>query len=160
MKSEKRKEKREKLGALAAALLAVVLAGGLLSAQGAVTELAFESNADLLKTPADVYVGEVGGVGANSKGQIFVYTRTGHPYGTLGDNRTFYRGGSRLFQFDQSGKFVGELGQDVYGFNAAWGLRIDPQDNVWTIDQGANQVVKFDSEGRVDFKHFRWPVGI
>ena len=87
-----------------------------------------------LKTPNDIFVGEVGGVGANSKGQIFVYTRTGHPYATLGDNRTFSRGGSRLFQFDQNGKFVRELGQDVYGFNAAIGLRVDPQDNVWTID--------------------------
>ena len=28
-------------------------------------------------------------------------------------------------------------GQDVYGFNAAIGLRVDPQDNVWTIDVGA-----------------------
>jgi hypothetical protein len=88
-------------------------------------------------------------VGANSKGQLFVYTRTGHPFATLGDNRTFYRNGSRLFQFDASGKFVRELGQDVYGFNAAIGLRIDPQDNVWTVDAGANQVVKFDTNGQV-----------
>ena len=95
----------------------------------------------------DVFVGEVGGVAANSKGVIFVYTRTGHPYATLGDNRTFYRGGAKLFQFDPAGKFVRELGQDVYGFNAAFGLRVDPQDNVWTIDVGANQVVKFDSRG-------------
>jgi sugar lactone lactonase YvrE len=114
-----------------------------------VPDIAFDTNADLLKTPNDLYVGEVAGVGANSKGQIFVYTRTGHPYATLGDNRTFSRGGSRLFQFDPTGKFVRELGQDVYGFNAAIGLRVDPQDNVWTIDAAANQVVKFDPEGRV-----------
>ncbi len=104
---------------------------------------------DLLKTPKDIYVGEVAGVGANSKGQIFVYTRTGHPYATLGDNRTFSRGGSRLLEFDRMGQFVRELGQDVYGFNAAIGLRVDPQDNVWTIDAAANQVVKFDPEGRI-----------
>lgn len=131
---------------LAAALVAV---GGSLVAQAPVPEIAFDTNADVLKTPNDVYVGEVGGVGANSKGQIFVFTRTGQPYATLGTNRTFSRGGSRLFQFDQNGKFVRELGQDVYGFNAAIGLRIDPQDNVWTIDVAANQVVKFDTEGRV-----------
>ncbi len=130
---------------VAAAILAV---GGSLVAQSGVPEISFTTT-DLLKTPADVYVGEVSGVGANSKGLIFVYTRTGHPYATLGDNRTFYRGGSRLFQFDPSGKYVREFGQDVYGFNAAIGLRIDPQDNVWTIDEGANQVVKFDTEGRV-----------
>jgi hypothetical protein len=120
-----------------------------LAAQTAVPQLAFDTVADLLKTPNDIYVGEVAGVGANSKGQIYVYTRTGHPYATLGDNRTFSRGGSRLFQFDASGKFVRELGQDVYGFNAAIGLRVDPQDNVWTIDAAANQVVKFDPDGRI-----------
>jgi DNA-binding beta-propeller fold protein YncE len=127
----------------------VLALGGSLVAQTSVQELAFDTNADLLRTPFDIHVGEVSGVGANSKGQIFVYTRTGHPYATLGDNRTFYRGGSRLFQFDQNGKFVRELGQDVYGFNAAYGLRVDPQDNVWTIDIGANQVVKFDTDGRI-----------
>ena len=105
--------------------------------------------ADLPKTPPDLYVGEVGGVGANSKGLIFVYTRTGHPYATLGDNRTFSRGGSRLLVFDGNGKFLREWGQDAYGFNNAIGLRVDPQDNVWTIDAGANQVVKFDAEGRI-----------
>jgi hypothetical protein len=138
---------RRILTALVAA--AVLALGGSLVAQTSVQELVFDSNADLLRTPPDTFVGEVGGVAANSKGQIFVYTRTGHPYATLGDNRTFFRGGSRLFQFDQNGKFVRELGQDVYGFNAAYGIRVDPQDNVWTIDIGANQVVKFDTEGRV-----------
>jgi hypothetical protein len=129
---------------LAAAILAF---GGSLAAQ-AVPEIPFDT-VDLLKTPPDTFVGEIGGVGANSKGSIFVYTRTGHPYATLGDNRTFARNGSRLYQFDQNGKFVRELGQDVYGFNAAIGLRVDPQDNVWTIDLAANQVVKFDPEGRI-----------
>ena len=106
--------------------------------QGTVPELAFDANANLLRTPSDIYIGEVGGVGRNSQGRIFVYTRTGHPYATLGDNRTFYRNGSRLFEFDAGGKFVRELGQDVYGFNTAFGLRIDPQDNIWTIDQSAS----------------------
>jgi sugar lactone lactonase YvrE len=145
---------------LKALTIALVAGGASLAAQGATTDMAFDAVADLLRTPPDVYVGEVGGVGANSRGQIFVYTRTGHPYGTLGDNRTFYRGGSRLFQFDAGGKFVRELGQDVYGFNAAFGLRVDPQDNVWTIDEGANQVVKFDTEGRVALVLGRKPEAI
>ena len=139
---------------------ALLVARGDVVAQSAAPEIAFDSVADLLKTPADVYVGEVAGVGANSKGQIFVYTRTGHPYATLGDNRTFMRGGSRLFQFDQTGKFVRELGQDVYGFNAAIGLRVDPQDNVWTIDAAANQVVKFDPAGRITLVLGRKPEAI
>src|SRR5215510_4237920 len=134
------------------AAAAVLAADATLVAQSA-PEIPFDSVADLLKTPVDgpgaIFVGEVGGVGQNSKGQIFVYTRTGHPYATLADNRTFERGGSRLLVFDRTGKFERELGQDVYGFNAAIGLRVDPQDNVWTIDEVASQIVKFDPEGRV-----------
>ena len=83
---------------------AVLTVGGSLVAQSGVAEIAFTTNADLLKTPTDVFVGEVAGVCANSKGQIFVYTRTGHPIATLGDNRTFSHGGSKLFQFDPSGR--------------------------------------------------------
>src|SRR5579862_4406219 len=130
---------------------AVVLAGSAVMAVQAQTgapELSYDA-VDFLKTPLDIYVGEIGGVGQNSKGQVFVYTRTGHPYATVGDNRTFSRNGSRLFVFDRNGKYERELGQDVYGFNAAIGLRVDAQDNVWTIDEAAGQVVKFDTEGRV-----------
>ena len=119
------------------------------AAQTTVPEIAFEANADLLKMPANTFLGEVAGVAANSRGNILVYTRTGDPFASLGDSRTFYHAGSRLFEFSSSGAFVRELGQDLYGFNAAQGLRIDPQDNIWTIDAGAHQVVKFDTTGRV-----------
>jgi hypothetical protein len=129
------------------AAAAVLAFGASLSAQSA-PEMQFDVT-DMLKMPNDIFVGEVGGVGQNSRGQIFVYTRTGHPYATLADNRTFQRGGSRLFIYDRTGTFEKEWGQDVYGFNAAIGLRVDPQDNVWTIDEVASQVVKFDTEGRV-----------
>jgi len=143
-------------GTLLAILTAVAFASSG-SAQGQVAELVFDSNADFLRTPANIYVGEVGGVGRNSKGRIFVYTRTGHPYATLGDNRTFYRGGSRLFEFDASGKFVGELGQDVYGFNTAFGLKIDADDNIWVVDTSANVVIKFDPQGRIQLVLGRKP---
>ena len=132
-------------GFLAAGLLAL---SGSLAAQSGVPDIAFDST-DVLKWDDAHIVGEVGGVGQDSKGRIYVYTRTGHAYATLGDNRTFQRYGSKLFQYDATGKFVRELGQDVYGFNVAYGLRIDPQDNVLTVDSAASQVVKFDSEGRV-----------
>ena len=142
------------IAGVAAAILAI---GGSLAGQS--QELSFTAT-DLLKTPKDVYVGEVAGVGADSKGQIFVYTRTGHPYATLGDNRTFSHGGSRLFVFDRNGNYVREWGQDVYGFNAAIGLRVDPQDNVWTIDVAANQVVKFNADGSIGLVLGRKPEAI
>jgi hypothetical protein len=144
---------------LIASAVAAVLALGASTAAQSARDISFDA-VDLLKMPPDIFVGEVDGVGQNSKGQIYVYTRTGHPYATIGDNRTFARGGSRLFQFDKTGKFERELGQMVYGFNAAIGLRIDPQDNVWTIDDAASQVVKFDSDGRVALVLGRKPEAI
>jgi len=118
-----------------------------LGAQSA-REIAFDANADALSLPANTYLGEVAGVATNSKGHLFVYTRTGHAVATLGDERTFYHNGSRLFQFDQNGKFVKEIGQGVYAVNFAQQVRVDPQDNVWIVDAGSNQVVKFDADGR------------
>ena len=38
-------------------------------------EIAFDSVADPLKFPDNIYMGEVAGVATNSKGDIFVYTR-------------------------------------------------------------------------------------
>jgi hypothetical protein len=144
------------VASVAAATLAL---GASLVAQSSVQELSY-SSVDVLKPMKDAYIGEVAGVGADSKGQIFVYTRTGHPYATLGDNRTFSHGGSRLFVFDRNGTFVREWGQDVYGFNAAIGLRVDPQDNVWTIDVAANQVVKFNADGSIGLVLGRKPEAI
>src|SRR5215510_2017268 len=115
------------------------------AAQNSVPEIAFDSAANPLTLPDDIYLGEVGGVAANSKGDIFVYTRTGHPTISLGSSRAFAHGGSRLFQFDRTGKFVKEIGQASYGFMFAQQLRIDPQDNVWIVDQMANSVNKLDS---------------
>ncbi len=120
-----------------------------LESQEAIPEIAFDASADILKLPADVYLGEVAGVATNSKGQIFVYTRTGNPTVGLGNSRLFTHGGSRLFQFDRNGAFVREIGQGLYAFLFAHAVRVDPQDNIWIVDEGSNQVVKFSPDGRV-----------
>jgi DNA-binding beta-propeller fold protein YncE len=111
-------------------------------------EIAYEA-ANPLTLPDDLYLGEIGGVATNSKGDIFVYTRTGHPTMSLGTSRAFAHGGSRLLEFDRTGKFVREIGKDIYGFMFAEQVRIDPQDNIWVVDQMTNMVMKFDPEGRV-----------
>src|SRR5579872_5813847 len=136
--------KRCSLAAILAAFLATTAS---LLAQS-VPDIAYDANADFLTLPAGTYLGEVAGVATNSKGHTFVYTRTGHAVATLGDERTFYHNGSRLFEFDQSGKFVKEIGQGVYAVNFAQQVRVDPQDNVWIVDAGSNSVVKFDPDGR------------
>ncbi len=130
------------------ALLATLIAGGPASAQDA-PEINFDSVSNALQLPAGLYLGEVGGVTTNSHGDIFVYTRTGHPTITIGTTRPFAHGGSRLFQFDPNGKFVREIGKDTYGFMYAAQVRVDPNDNIWVVDEMTNMVIKFDSERRV-----------
>jgi DNA-binding beta-propeller fold protein YncE len=120
-----------------------------LQAQGSIPEIAFDASADFLKLPSDLYLGEVAGVAANSRGQLFVYTRTGNPTVGLGNSRLFSHGGSRLLEFDRSGAFVREIGQGLYAFQFAHAVRIDSQDNIWIVDEGSSQVIKFNSDGRV-----------
>src|ERR1700688_4434955 len=119
------------------------------AAQTPVPEIAFESAPNPLTLPDDIYLGETAGVATNSKGDIFVYTRTGHPTVSLGGARAFAHGGSRLFEFDRAGKFVREIGQGSYGFMFAQQVRIDPQDNIWIVDQMSGYVMKLDPAGRV-----------
>ena len=130
-------------------LAAALLAGVSLSAQLVVSELAYDAAIEPLKLPGNLNFGEVAGVATNSKGDVFVYTRTGHPTLSLGTARPFAHGGSRMFRFDKTGKYVGEIGQGVYAFLFAEKVKVDPQDNIWVVDQMSNTIMEFDSEGRL-----------
>ena len=99
-----------------------------------VPEIAFDSAPNFLKLPPNLYLGEGIGVATNSKGHIFVYTRSQQ---------------TRLFEFDQNGKYVREIGEGLYGFSFAHAVRVDPQDNIWAVDEGTNMVIKFNPQGRV-----------
>jgi hypothetical protein len=127
---------------------AVFLAGLAVSAQNQAPEIAFDSNPNPLSLPDDIYLGEIGGVAATSKGDVYVYTRTGHPTVSLGGARAFAHGGSKLFQFDRAGKFVREIGKDSYGMMFAQQVRVDPEDNVWIVDQMTGYVMKLGADGR------------
>jgi hypothetical protein len=111
-------------------------------------EIAFDSTPNFLKMPEHLYLGEVAGVATNSRGNILVYTRTG-TNATSGGSRIFTHGGSRLFEFDRSGKYVREIGQGLYGFLFAQSVRVDSKDNIWVVDRGSNMMIKFNPEGRV-----------
>jgi hypothetical protein len=143
-----------------ALLAALALAAIPVSAQNAAPAMNFDSAANPLTLPDDIYLGEVGGVATNSRGDIFVYTRTGHPTMSMATPRPFVHGGSRLLQFDRNGKFTREIGQGLYGFLFAAQVRVDPQDNIWVVDELSSMVIKFDPQGRVAFLLGRKPEAI
>jgi DNA-binding beta-propeller fold protein YncE len=148
--------KRTLIFSIAAAL---AVSGGLLSGQ-TVPTIQFESNPSPLTMPDNIHLGEVAGVATNSRGDIYVYTRTGNPTITIGTARAVAHGGGRLFQFDRNGKYVREIGQGLYGFLQPQQVRVDAQDNVWVVDQMSTQVIKFDSNGRVQMILSRKPEAI
>ena len=84
-----------------------------------VAEIPFTSVANFLKLPPGESLGESVAVATNSKGHVFVYHR---------------RDTTRLFEFDRNGTFLKEIGKGYYGFEFAHSVRVDKDDNIWTVD--------------------------
>jgi DNA-binding beta-propeller fold protein YncE len=117
--------------------------GSLYAQQAAVPEIPYHSVPDFLKLPSDLYFGEVPGVAVNSKRHIFVFSRgnsTGPAYGASA---------AQLLEFDANGKFLREIGHNLYAWSFAHTVKVDPDDNIWVTDKGSDMVIKFNPEGRV-----------
>jgi hypothetical protein len=121
----------------------VLLAGPCL-AQPAVPEIPFQSVPDFLKLPKGMNFGEVPGVAVNSKGHVFVFTRSNSAQGPA-----YAPTAAQLLEFDQNGTLLGEIGKGLYAWSFAHSVRIDKDDNIWAIDKGSDMIVKFNLEGRV-----------
>lgn len=112
-------------------------------AMAQVPEIPFESTPNFLKLPADMHFGEVAGVAVNSKKHVFVFNRgntTGPAFGATA---------SQLLEFGPDGKFIREIGKNLYAWAYAHTVRVDKDDNIWTVDKGSDMIVKFNPEGRV-----------
>jgi hypothetical protein len=110
---------------------------------GPVPEIPYRSVPDFLKLPADLYLGEVAGVAVNSKGHVFVFSRgnTGGP--------AYAAAAAQLLEFGPDGRFVREIGHNLYAWSYAHAVKVDRQDNIWVTDKGSDMVIKFDPAGRV-----------
>jgi len=120
-----------------------LLATPALAEQGA-PQIAFDSVPNFLKLPPGFNFGEVPGVAVNSKGHIFVFTRSNSALGPA-----YAPAAAQLLEFAASGEFLGEIGKGLYAWSFAHTVRIDKDDNIWAIDKGSDMVVKFDPSGRV-----------
>src|SRR5436189_5376491 len=83
-------------------------------AQQSVPEIAFESVPDYPKLPKGMNFGEVPGVAVNSKGHVFVFTRSNSAQGPA-----FAPAAAQLLEFDANGNFVGAIGKGLYGWAVA-----------------------------------------
>ncbi|MHB8270543.1 peptidyl-alpha-hydroxyglycine alpha-amidating lyase family protein [Bradyrhizobium sp.] len=121
----------------------LLLVGPAASAQQAVPVIPFDSAPNPLRLPPNMYFGEVSGVSVNSKGHVFALSRgntTGPAYAAAA---------TQLLEFDKDGKFIREIGKNLYAWSFGHTVKVDPQDNIWVTDKGSDMVIKFDPEGRV-----------
>jgi streptogramin lyase len=132
-----------------AAVACAVAAPAALAQQ--VPQIPFDSVADPLKLPKDLYLGEVTGVAVNSKGHVFVLSR-GNTSGPA-----FAAAAAQLLEFGPDGQFVREIGKGLYAWSYAHVVRIDPHDNIWAVDKGSDMIIRFDPEGRVTLVFGRKP---
>jgi len=152
------------------ALLLVVVVGQAQQGQGPSPEqqAALARQADLEKNTPQLQVteevlrlavpghtiGEAVGVSKDSKGHLYVFTRSGNTGPARGATA------SQLFEFDQNLRFVKQWGQDNYAASFAHNVRVDKYDNVWMTDEGSNMIVKFTPQGMVSMVLGRKPEAI
>lgn len=103
-------------------------------ARNTTPEIPFDSVSFIKNMPPGLYMGEAIGVATNSKGHVFVITRSGE---------------SKVFEFDRDGNFVKEFGKGSYGYGFAHAVRVDKDDNVWSVDEGSNVILKYAPDGKL-----------
>ncbi|MGD1073215.1 MAG: peptidyl-alpha-hydroxyglycine alpha-amidating lyase family protein [Bryobacteraceae bacterium] len=112
-------------------------------AQDPIPEIPFDSVPNFLKLPPDLYLGEAAGVAVNSKGHVFVFSRgnsTGPAYAATA---------AQLLEFGPDGRYIREIGKNLYAWSFAHAVRVDKDDNIWAVDKGSDMMIKFNPEGRV-----------
>lgn len=80
--------------------------------------------------PAGFSFGRVSAVSHDAEGNVYV----------------FHRGDSdAVVVFDPTGRYLRSFGMDFFGNEH--GLRLDPDGNIWAVDNGLHQVFKFSNDG-------------
>ncbi len=109
---------------LACGLSPVAVAGDFPAMQYAV-------DADWPTLPPGWNFGETAGVAVDGKGHVYV----------------FHRGENPIMEFSPNGRLVRSWGEGM--FIRAHAIRVDPEGNIWTVDNDTHQVLKMDPSGRV-----------
>jgi streptogramin lyase len=113
-------------------------------AQQGIPDIPFDSVPDFLTLPPGVNFGEVPGVAVNSRGHVFVFTRSNSANGPA-----YAPAAAQLLEFGPNGEFLREIGKGLYGWSFAHTVRIDKDDNIWAVDKGSDMVIKFNQAAQV-----------
>jgi len=81
---------------------------------------------------------ETAGVAVDGQGHVYV----------------FHRGYNPVQEYDAEGWFVRGFGDGL--FDRPHSIRVDPQGNLWTVDDGSHTVLKLDRHGRILMVFGRW----
>ena len=129
-------------------MVALLLALGgellLVGQQAPVPEIPFDVT-EPLELPDDLFFGEIAGVALNSERHVFVYTRTGGPGASILQGER-----AQLFEFGPDGRFIREIGRNLYSKAWAHAVRVDRDDNIWLVDNGSDLVVKLGPDRRLE----------
>jgi hypothetical protein len=135
---------------LLSAIAVLVLAPVAAFAQSSPPQIPFTAS-DFLKLPPDMHLGEIAGVAVNRERHVFVFQRgnsSGPAYGAAA---------SQLLEFGPDGRYLREIGKNLYAWSFAHNVRVDPQGNIWAADKGSDMVIRFNPQGRVTWVFGRKP---
>ncbi len=104
-------------------------------------EIPFDSVPNFLQPPPNLYFGEVSGIAVNSKKHVFVFSR-GNTNGPA-----YAAAAAQILEFAPDGKYVGEIGHNLYAWSFAHAIRVDKDDNIWAIDKGSDMIIRFNPQG-------------
>src|SRR5258706_6128175 len=127
--------------ALALAIFMIAPMG--LFAQAAAPKIPLDSVTNLWTLPDNLNPGKLSGGAVNSKGHIFVFSG-GNPTAPA-----YAASAAQLLEFGPDGKFIHEIGHNLYAWSFAHTVRIDKDDNIWAADKGSDMVIRFNPQGQV-----------
>jgi DNA-binding beta-propeller fold protein YncE len=116
---------------IALMLMSTLMSAPAVAQKATLPPLDYAAVPDSFTLPSGMTFGGTSGVAINSKGHIFV----------------LHRGPNPLVEFDPNGKYLRSFGEGF--FERPHGLRIDPDDNIWTTDVREHVVYKMNPEGRI-----------
>jgi peptidylamidoglycolate lyase len=125
---------------------------------------------DWPRLPDGIEIGQVGGIGVDSHGDIFVFHRAERVWEGEEIALELISSPTLLIMDAETGNLLESWGADM--FVMPHGLTIDSEDNLWLTDVGLHQVFKFDRAGNLlmvlgergvageDSAHFNMPTDV